>query len=428
MSEVQREFLPVDQQIEILQRGASDIVSLNELEERLEKSRQEGRPLTVKWGADPSAPDIHLGHTVQLRKLRQFQDLGHKVIFLIGDFTGMIGDPSGRSKTREPLTREQVEHNADTYRKQVAKILLMDSAVFQVVYNSSWLSKMSFADVLKLSGRYTVARMLERDDFAKRYSEGIPISVCEFLYPLMQGYDSVALECDVELGGTDQTFNLLVGRHLQNQFGQIPQVVMTLPLLVGTDGVNKMSKSLNNYAGVTEPAGQIYGKIMSIPDAYPEHPDGGPYALILDYYLLCTDIELDHLEHLKNDLESGRLHPKKVKSDLAHRLAAMYTSEAEAQNAAAEFERVFAKHQIPEDMPVLSLSSDDLKDGKIWVVTLMQKAGFVSSSSEGRRLAKQGAVRIDGERVAGAQTDITVSDGAILQVGKRRFARLKLQD
>ncbi len=428
MSKSRHEFLPVDEQMKILGRGNADIIASEELEERLEQSRKEGRPLTVKWGADPSAPDIHLGHAVQLIKLRQFQDLGHKVIFLIGDFTGLIGDPTGRSKTREPLTREQVELNAESYRRQVAKILKLEPEVFEVVYNSSWLGKMNFADVLRLTAKYTVARMLERDDFAKRYSTGVPISICEFLYPLMQGYDSVALKCDVELGGTDQTFNLLVGRDLQREAGQIPQVVITLPLLVGTDGVQKMSKSLGNYVGITESADQIYGKIMSIPDAYPQFSERGPFGLILDYFLLCTEISQDRIESIKNGLEMGKLHPKNVKSNLAQTLAARYTTQDDAVRAAKQFENVFARHELPDNLPVVSLPVAELNNNTIWIIKLLRSAGFASSNGEARRLADGGAVRLDGERVSGSDVDVKIETGAVLQVGKRRFARLEIEN
>lgn len=390
-----------------------DLVSPQELLAKLEVSAKEGRPLRVKYGADPSSPDIHVGHVVPLNKLREFQDLGHTVIFLIGDFTGMIGDPSGRSQTRKPLSREQVAENALTYQKQVFKIL--DPALTEVRYNSEWCSPMKFDDVVRLSAHVTIAQMLQRDDFSKRYSASQPISLVEFLYPLIQAYDSVMLEADVELGGTDQLFNLLLGRELQKAFGQVPQVVMTMPLLEGLDGVNKMSKSLGNYIGITESPREIFGKTMSVSD-----------DLMWRYFALVLCMPEAELSALKEAVRSGARHPRDVKDELGRRVVKRFHNADAARDASAEFARVFSQNQLPEEMPEVQIAESDLQDGKISVIALLVKANLSSSNSEARRLIQQGAVRIGDKKVSDPQARIEVPDGAVVKCGKRGFARIRI--
>jgi len=390
-----------------------DLVSPQELLAKLEVSAKEGRPLRVKYGADPSSPDIHVGHVVPLNKLREFQDLGHTVIFLIGDFTGMIGDPSGRSQTRKPLSREQVAENALTYQKQVFKIL--DPALTEVRYNSEWCSPMKFDDVVRLSAHVTIAQMLQRDDFSKRYSASQPISLVEFLYPLIQAYDSVMLEADVELGGTDQLFNLLLGRELQKAFGQVPQVVMTMPLLEGLDGVNKMSKSLGNYIGITESPREIFGKTMSVSD-----------DLMWRYFALVLCMPEAELSALKEAVRSGARHPRDVKDELGRKVVERFHDADAARDASAEFARVFSQNQLPEEMPEVQIAESDLQDGKISVIALLVKANLSSSNSEARRLIQQGAVRIGDKKVSDPQARIEVPDGAVVKCGKRGFARIRI--
>ncbi|MBE9487148.1 MAG: tyrosine--tRNA ligase [Chloroflexi bacterium] len=394
----------VQEQMEIIRRGAVEILVEAELEERL----KEGRPLRIKAGFDPTAPDLHLGHTGLIRKLKQFQDLGHEICFLIGDFTGMIGDPSGKNETRKPLTREQLLENAKTYQEQIFKIL--DPKKTRVVFNSEWMSKMSAADLIRLASKYTVARMLERDDFNKRYRSQQPIAIHEFLYPMVQGYDSVALQADVELGGTDQKFNLLVGRELQKQEGQKPQCVLTMPLLEGLDGVNKMSKSLNNYIGITEPAKEIYGKVMSISD-----------ELMIRYYELLSDVDLETLQKVKDGVagEEGGGHPMESKKALALELTARFHGAEAAQAAAEEFVRQFKRKQLPDEIPLFEIAAD----GPVWICRLMTEAGMVKSNSEARRMVKQGAVSLAGEKIDDADLEVVLDKEYIVQVGKRRFAR-----
>lgn len=394
----------VQEQMDIIRRGAVEILVEAELEERL----KEGRPLRIKAGFDPTAPDLHLGHTVLIQKLKQFQDLGHEVCFLIGDFTGMIGDPTGKNETRKPLTKEQVLENAATYQEQIFKIL--DPEKTRVVFNSEWMGKMSAADLIQLAGKYTVARMLERDDFSKRYNSQQPIAIHEFLYPMVQGYDSVALKADVELGGTDQKFNLLVGRELQKQAGQKPQSVLTMPLLEGLDGVNKMSKSLDNYIGITEPAKEIYGKVMSISD-----------ELMIRYYELLSDIDLAALQQIKDGAEGkeGGAHPMESKKALALELTARFHGAEAAQGAAGEFVRQFKQKQLPDEIPLVAIATD----GPVWICRLMTEAGLVKSNGEARRMVKQGAVSLDGEKIADADLEVDLDRERTVQVGKRRFAR-----
>ncbi len=400
----------VERQLEAIRRGVvpGGIVTEEELQRKLDHSLATGRPLRVKLGVDPTAPDIHLGHTVVLRKLRQFQDLGHIAVLIIGDYTAMVGDPSGRSKTRPQLTYDQVEANAQTYVDQTAHILRRDR--LEVVRNGDWFRRMAFLDILRLAGKITVARMLERDDFAKRHAKGEPISLHECLYCLMQGQDSVEVRADVELGGTDQTFNLLVGRDFQRDAGQEPQVCITTPILPGLDGVEKMSKSLGNHIGVTAPPADMYGKVMSIPD-----------NLMRDYYVLLTSLPLSEVEALL----AG--HPRNAKSRLAKEIVAFYHSPDAADAAAEEFDRVFREHQLPDDIPAVQLPADLLSDPEgVWIVKLLVVSGLTSSSNDARRLIAQGGVTLDGARIADVDARLKLKGGETLRVGKRRFARLLL--
>jgi len=394
-----------EEALEYLKRGVVDLVEEEELLKKLERAYKEGRPLKVKAGFDPTAPDLHLGHTVLLRKMKHFQDLGHEVYFVIGDFTGMIGDPTGKSETRPALTKEQVLKNAETYKAQVFKVL--DPEKTKVVFNSTWLGKLGAEGVIRLCAKYTVARMLERDDFKKRWEAGRPIAIHELLYPLFQAYDSVALEADVELGGTDQLFNLLVGRHIQREYGQEPQVIMTVPILEGLDGVQKMSKSLGNYVGITEPPFQMFGKIMSIPD-----------ELMWRYYELLTDVPLEELSRMKKEVEEGKAHPKEVKKRLASIIVAEFHSEEEAKKAEEEFERVFAKKEAPKDLPVF-----EAVVGEIWLPGFLRDNKVVPSSSEARRLIKQGAIDINGEKVKEEKLNLTPGE-YVLRIGKKKFIKL----
>ncbi|MDD5409736.1 MAG: tyrosine--tRNA ligase [Candidatus Omnitrophica bacterium] len=386
--------MDISKQIEIIKRGAAEIISEDELRKKLEQSIKAGRPLKIKAGFDPTAPDLHLGHTVLLRKLRQFQDLGHEVYFLIGDFTGQIGDPSGRSETRKQLSKAEVAKNAETYKKQVSKIL--DTSKLRIVFNSKWFEKMSIADMLKLTTHATVSQMLARDDFKKRYTKGENISILEFIYPLMQGYDSVELEADVELGGTDQIFNLLVGREFQKDFNQAQQVVLTMPLLEGTDGVQKMSKSYGNYIGINEPAKEMFGKVMSISD-----------ELMLKYYELLTDEDLNSVRNM---------HPKEAKVNLAKIIITQYHSAQAAEKEAEEFSRVFSQKETPVDMPVFKT------DGKKTVLDILTESKLAASGNEVRRLIKQGAVSFNNVKVE--KDDFVPSEPGILKAGSRRFLKV----
>jgi len=390
--------------------GAADIISREELLKKFEKSYDAGKPLIVKLGADPSAPDIHLGHTVVLQKMRQFQELGHEVVFLIGDFTGRIGDPTGKKKTRPALTEEEVRANAETYKVQIAKILDLDKA--RIVFNSDWLDKMTFADVLKLCGQYTVARMLERDDFSTRFKNQVPISVVEFMYPLMQGYDSVALKSDVELGGVDQTFNLLVGRELQRSYGQAPQVTLTMPILEGLDGHEKMSKSLGNYVGINEAPGQIYGKIMSIPD-----------ELMMKYYELLTSLDVSELKAIRDRIIEE---PKAIKMRLARQIAAQYHGEEAGAAAEAEFENMFGKSGdgMPDDIEEVELP---VPSEGLPLMRLLTLGGLAESGGEARRLLQQGGIKINQEKVTDGQKMFTAGSSFIVQAGKRKFKKLTLR-
>ena len=387
--------------LELIKRGTVEIIE----EEELIKKLQKKVPLRVKAGFDPTAPDLHLGHTVLIQKLKHFQELGHKVLFLIGDFTGMIGDPTGKSETRKPLTREEVLKNAETYKRQIFKIL--DEEKTEIVFNSQWMDKFTASDFIKLCSRYTVARMLERDDFSKRFKENRPIAIHEFIYPLVQGYDSVAMKADVELGGTDQKFNLLVGRTLQKQEGMEPQVVITMPLLEGLDGVNKMSKSLGNYVAIEDPPFDMFGKIMSISD-----------ELMFRYYELLSDKDSAYIEKMKRDIESGNLHPKKAKEDLAFEITARFHGISMAKKAQEEFNRVFSKHNIPSDIPEEIIKSPD-----VTLIDLLVDKGLCKSKSEVRRLIKQNAISIDGKKIHDPSMKFEIGEH-IVKVGKRRFLKV----
>lgn len=402
--------MTVAEQLALIRRGAVEIIQEEELARKLERSLATGKPLRVKAGFDPTAPDLHLGHTVLIQKLKHFQDLGHQVIFLIGDFTGMIGDPSGKSETRKPLTEEEVKANAATYERQIFKIL--DPARTIIDFNSRWLKPMSAQDLIRLAAKYTVARMLEREDFHQRFVNHQPISIHEFLYPLIQGYDSVALQADVELGGTDQKFNLLVGRELQREYGQEPQVIITMPLLEGLDGVHKMSKSLGNYVGITEPPDEMFGKLMSISD-----------ELMLRYYELLSDLNLADLERLKQDLASGQLHPRKAKENLAKEIVARYHGREAAEQAAHRFALIFREGALPEDVEEQRLP---VRTATLWLPRLLQQAGLAPSTSEARRLIQQGGVQVDGERVSDVDLELPVGKTYLLRVGRRRFKRVTL--
>lgn len=402
-------MLTAKEQLKIIKRGAVEIIVEGDLLQKIERSVTEKKPLRVKAGFDPTAPDIHVGHTVLLNKMRQFQELGHDVIFLIGDFTGMIGDPTGKSETRKHLTREEVLKNANTYQEQIFKIL--DPALTRIVFNSEWMSKMSAADLIQLAAKHTVARMLEREDFRKRYQSELPISIHEFLYPLIQGYDSVALKADVELGGTDQKFNLLVGRELQKEYGQEPQCLVMMPLLEGLDGVNKMSKSLGNYIGINEPAKEIFGKAMSVSD-----------DLMMRYYELVSSRTLADLEGLKKELVSGTVHPMEAKKRLAAELVDRFCGAGAGEKARAEFEKVFSKKDIPEEIPLVEVSwqGDRMKLAKIIAL-----AGIAKSNSEARRLIQQGAVEVDQKPERDADVELPASKNYILRVGKKRFVQIR---
>lgn len=400
-------MVSVDDQLALIERGVVDCISRDELAKKLQKSLDTGVPLKVKAGFDPTAPDLHLGHTVLLQKLKHFQDLGHDVYFLIGDFTGMIGDPTGKSETRKALTVEQVMENAESYKMQVFKIL--DPEKTKVVFNSTWLGKLSSIDMIKLASQLTVARMLEREDFRNRFEGEKPISIHEFLYPLIQGYDSVAMQADVELGGTDQLFNVLMGRDLQRSAGQAPQVVLTLPLLEGLDGVNKMSKSLGNYIGITESADNIYGKVLSVSD-----------ELMFRYFFLLSDLSKSEIEDLQKKVEVGSLHPKEAKKQLARELTARFHSEEDALLAEKNFEKVFQKGGIPDDLPEYHCPVSE----PVPLPNLLADAGLVKTTSEARRMLKQQAVSIDGEKVSDPNVEYPKSGEILIKVGKRRFCKV----
>ncbi|MGM7702350.1 tyrosine--tRNA ligase [Pseudalkalibacillus sp. Hm43] len=399
--------LEVERQLDILQRGVVEIVPEEDLKKKIEKSVATGVPLKVKLGLDPSAPDVHVGHTVPLHKLRQFQELGHEIQLLIGDFTGRIGDPTGKSETRKQLTDFEIKENAKTYVHQFGKIIDMDKTT--VHFNAKWLSKLDFADVIELAAKVTVARMLERDDFEKRYKSGQAISIHEFFYPLMQGYDSVALESDIEIGGTDQKFNLLMGRQLQEEYGKEKQVTMTLPLIEGLDGVRKMSKSLNNYIGIDEHPNEIFGKSMSIPD-----------DLMIKYFELATPLPIEEVRAIEEGVQSGELHPRDMKIKLAKTFVEMYHGHDEAAAAEKHFRTVFSKGALPDDIPEHEWAGEDEK----WIVELIVDLGLLNSKGEARRMIQNGGVKINQEKVDDVQAQVAVEDGMIVQVGKRKFVKV----
>jgi len=399
-------FLPVDEQLTLIRRGAEEIIPEEELKSKLEKSIKSGKPLTIKLGCDPSRPDLHIGHGVVLRKLRHFQDLGHQAVLVIGDFTAMIGDPSGRNKTRPQLTLNDARNNAKSYVEQAKAIL--DIKSLKIVYNSEWLDHMNFSDVISLASSYTVARMLERDDFTKRFKDEIPISLHEFLYPLAQGQDSVELKSDVELGGTDQKFNLLVGRDLQRTNGQNPQCIITLPLLEGTDGIEKMSKSYGNHIGLHDSPNDMFGKTLSIGD-----------DMIEKWFILGADANEEKMEKVRADLNDPSVNPMTVKRDLARSIVALYYSEEDAKKAEAHFDNVVVSKGVPDDMPIFELSEEKS------IVDIISEAGLLQSKSEARRMIKQGAVKLNDEKILDIQAMLAISDNEhILKVGKRRFLKI----
>ena len=398
-------MISIDEQMQVIKRGCADLIDEGELRKKLSR----GTPLTIKAGFDPTAPDLHLGHTVLIHKMRHFQELGHKVVFLIGDFTGLIGDPSGRSATRPPLTPEQVLSNAETYKKQVFKILDPEKTVIE--FNSHWLNKLSSADFIRLASRYTLARIMEREDFAKRYHENTPIALHELLYPLMQGFDSVNLKCDVELGGRDQIFNLLVGRTLMSQYGMEPQCILTMPLLEGLDGVRKMSKSYGNYIGIDEPAADQFGKAMSISD-----------ELMWRFYELISSKSLEEIATLKKDVEEGRVHPKKAKEELAYEIVARYSGEDKAREALQNFNAVFVGGGIPDDAPEFACEQGEASKPPVFLTD----SGLAASRGEAKRLIKQGSLSIDGQRCDDAETPLAPGS-YVIKLGKKRFLRLTVR-
>ncbi len=400
-------FPPLNEQMDIIKRGAVEIIPQEELVKKIEKSIKTSKPLNIKLGCDPSRPDLHIGHSVVIRKLAQFQELGHQAILIIGDFTGMIGDPSGRNATRPALSLEQTRINGESYFEQASKILNREKT--KIVYNSDWLGKMSFEDVIKLASKYTVARMIERDDFTKRFKSGEPISIHEFLYPLAQAMDSVAIESDVELGGTDQKFNLLVGRDIQREFGMEPQVILTMPLLVGTDGVEKMSKSYDNYIGISDEPSQIFGRTLSIPD-----------NLIYNYFELATNVSNQKLGEVKTQLENGSVNPRDLKRELARTLVSMYHNHEAAEIAQTEFDNIFINKGLPDEIEEFNVGNNK----EINILDLIVLVNFAPSKGEARRLVTQGGVSIDGEKISDVQYQVKIISGMILKVGKRKFIKL----
>lgn len=397
----------IDEQMRIIMKGVDDLIDEKELREKLIKSEKEGKPMIVKLGLDPSAPDIHLGHTVVLRKMKQLQDLGHQIVIIIGDFTGKIGDPTGKSKARKALTTEQVLANAKTYEEQIFKVLDKEKTI--VRFNSEWLAKLNFEDVIKLAATITVARMLEREDFKKRYEGQMPISVHEFFYPLMQAYDSIALEADIELGGTDQRFNLLMGRSLQREFGMESQIVIMMPLIEGLDGKEKMSKSLGNYIGIDEEAGIMYQKSMEIPD-----------ELIIKYYNLVTDVHPDEVNKIESQLKEGSVNPRDIKMNLAREIVTLYHGEESAKEAEERFKSVFQKGQIPEDIQTIQANEDGFD-----LIEVLVDNEIVKSKSEVRRLASQGGIKVNGEKVEDLSTIVKESE-LVVQIGKKKFVKIEL--
>jgi tyrosyl-tRNA synthetase len=401
------------EQLEILKRGVADLVSEKELLLKLEKSVKENKPLRVKLGIDPTAPDVHLGFTVPLRKLKQFQDLGHQVVIIIGSYTAMVGDPSGKNSTRPQLDYEAVMCNAKNYQEKIFKIL--NKTKTEVVYNGDWFSKFTFNDVIRLASKITVASLLEHDYFDNRYKSQTPIALHEFIYPLMQGWDSVEIKADVELGGTDQRFNVIVGRDLQRESGQAPQVGLFLPILMGPDGKNKMSKSLNNYISIDDAPGEMFGKVMSIPD-----------SIMFNYFELLTEIPMAEIKELETGFKNGKLHPKELKKRLGRELVSMYHDKVSAEAAASEFDRVFSEKGLPKNIPEHTFSPDSLKNGKIWIVNLLVKLGAVTNRTEAKRLVEQGGVSVNECRVEKPDTDVEIRSGDIIKAGKRKYYKIKV--
>ena len=398
-------FINTDKQIDMIQQGVEEIIPIDELKHKLDRGQKSNKPLTVKLGCDPSRPDLHIGHAVVLRKLRQFQDLGHKAVLVIGDFTAMIGDPSGRNKTRPQLTLEEAKSNAESYIEQ-AKIIL-DINSLKICNNAQWLNTMNFSDVVGLASKYTVARMMERDDFEKRYKSEIPINIHEFLYPLAQAMDSVHLKADIEIGGTDQKFNLLVGRDIQREFGQDPQIILTVPLMEGTDGVEKMSKSYDNHIGLTDSYDEMYGKTLSIPD-----------NMIEKYFLLGANADEKKMKEIKNSLNDGKTNPRDIKRELARKIVAIYHSDVLAKKAETNFDKIFIGKEVPDNIPEVKLDKDEL------LVDIIASNKLVSSKSEARRLIDQGAVKIDDEKCLDRDQIINKGKSIIIKVGKRRFLKI----
>jgi tyrosyl-tRNA synthetase len=407
-------MVSIDEQIKIIAKGADEIIDLDDLRGKLERAKNKGAPLTVKLGLDPTAPDIHLGHTVVLRKIKQFQDLGHRAVIIIGDYTGLIGDPTGRSKTRKQLTRDEVMKNAETYGKQIFKIL--DKEKTEVRFNSEWLSKLNLGDVISLASKCTVARMLERDEFHKRFQEHVSIGIHEFFYPLMQGYDSVEIKADVELGGTEQRFNILMGRNLQRDYGQESQVAMFMPILEGTDGIEKMSKSLGNYIGINEEPNDIYGKVMSIPD-----------NLITRYFELVTDIHPDELTEIKTSLTARVVNPRDIKMILAREITALYHGREAAAFAQENFRMVFQRREMPQNIAEYEIPQSFTDSDGVDAVKLLVQAGFCSSNSEARRLISQGALKVNGNRIDSFKI-ADLCDGDVIQAGKLKFIRIRVKE
>jgi tyrosyl-tRNA synthetase len=401
-------MLSLEEQLKVIKRGTVEIIPEEELVSKLKESIRNNEPLRIKQGYDPTAPDIHLGHTVCLRKLRQFQQLGHQVVLIIGDYTGMVGDPSGRSETRPQLTPEEIKRNARTYQEQFFKVV--DRSKTEVHFNGEWFSKMSFEEIMHLAANFTVARMLERDDFSKRYKEQVPISIHELFYPLMQAYDSVMIEADVEIGATEQKFNLLAGRQIQEVYGQTPQVVLTMPVLVGTDGQQRMSKSLGNYIGIAETPQEIFGKIMSISD-----------EMIYDYFELVTNVSSDELAQIKSELADKKTNPMDLKKRLGQEIVRMYHTRDAAEKACREFERVFSKKETPQEIPEKNVEFDQKE---VWIGHYLKQAGCVNSTSEVRRLIKQGGLSVDDKRISDENLQISTQGEKLVKLGKRRFFRI----
>ncbi len=401
----------VEEQLSVIKRGTVDIVREDELVDKLKRSIKENQPLRVKLGLDPTAPDIHIGNAIPIHKLRAFQQLGHTAVLIIGDYTALVGDPSGVNKTRPMLDKQAVHENAKTYLNQVGKIIDVNKA--EIVYNSQWFEKMTFSDIIKLASRITVARVIERDDFAKRLAAKIPISLHECIYPLMQGYDSVMVKSDVELGGTDQLFSLLIGRDLQRDYDMEAQIALTTPLLEGTDGNKKMSKSLGNYIGITEPPEEMFGKAMSIPD-----------TLMRKYFELATDLPIEQIDKFLDHV----VHPRDAKAALGKAIVSRYYNSSAAERAAIEFDKIFREHRLPEEMPEIQVPRSELKDGKLWIVKLLVLCKFASTNGEARRLVAQGGVNVNNTTYNDPNFEINIEPGMILKVGKRRFARVMLQE